>query len=85
MNIKQIRFNRTCIEILWEQSGAEHISMMYRHSDYSWHPDADTRRMTPRMQEELQRKVWLALTAKPQKKPVRKKPADTWFADQKKP
>ena len=53
MNIKQICFRKKCIEIRWEYHGTEYTSMLYRHSDYSWHPDADTRRMPPVMLEEL--------------------------------
>ena len=82
MNIRQITFNKTNIEIHWEHRGTAYISMLYRHSDYSWHPDADTRQLSPRMLEELQRHVWHSLCAKPKEKPKRKKPADTWFADQ---
>ncbi|MBQ1446921.1 MAG: hypothetical protein IIZ14_06675 [Solobacterium sp.] len=81
MNIKQICFRKKCIEIHWEYHGTEYTSMLYRHSDYSWHPDADTRRMPPVMLEELQHQVWLRLSAGPKKKTERKKPADTWFAD----
>ncbi len=81
MNIKQIRFRKKSIEIRWEYHGTEYTSMLYRHSDYSWHPDADTRRMPPVMQEELQHQVWLCLSAGQKKKPERKKTANTWFAD----
>ena len=81
MTIKQISFAKNYIEIHWEHHGAPYITMLYRHSDYSWHPDADTRKLSPRMLEELQRHVWLCLTAKPKEKPKRRKPADTWFAD----
>lgn len=80
MKITQIKLNRTNIEIRWNNGGAERITLLYRHSDYSWHLDADTERLTPYLKEELQRHVWAALAART-KQSGRKRPADTWFAD----
>ena len=80
MKIRSIRLNRNNIEIRWDNGGAERTTMLYRHSDYSWHPDADTQQLSPYLKEELQKHVWSALAARSKHHP-KKRSADTWFAD----
>ncbi len=62
--VTEIRLNKTSITIQWFYRGKNYVSMLFRHSDYSWHWDADTRRSSRYILEQLQIAVFLAISKK---------------------
>ena len=84
MKILSFTMRTRNIEIIWLSGGEKHTTMLYRHSDYTWHPDADTLRLLPKTKEELQRAViaFLSVRCSPEKK-AKKRPAprNVWFAE----
>ncbi len=87
MRILSFTMRTRNIEIIWLSGGQKHTTMLYRHSDFTWHPDADTAHLEGKTREELQRAViaFLStrLSAKPQKK--RRLPRNVWFAENARP
>lgn len=78
IKITDIRFSPKAITILWRLNGIGYATMLYRHSDYSWHPDPGTRACTPAVQEKLQKAVFAYLA---ERRPY-KKTRTVWFAEQ---
>lgn len=54
MKVLSFTIRKRSIEIVWRADGQKHVTMLYRHSDYSWHPDADSAKLLPKTREELQ-------------------------------
>ena len=86
MKVNEIKFSKRNIHIVWETAGQKYDSMLYCHSDYSWHWDSATRAMTPKMVADLQNSVMAAIIAKTSGKQKRRGRGDqerirTWFAD----
>ncbi len=62
--VKEIHLNKTAVTIQWFYREKNYVSMLFRHSDYSWHWDADTRRSSRYVLEQLQIAVFQAIAGK---------------------
>ena len=80
MKVKKFEIRKKCIVIIWEKDGIEHTTLLYRHSDYTWHPDPDTANLLPVTKEELLVCVMNHLNKLSEKPKSRHKRRTVWFA-----
>ena len=80
MKLNKLILNDTSVYVHWTHLGNSHESMWYCHSDNSWHPDPDTRKLDPKTLRRLNCLVIKALCRK-EKKRSRRRVNDVWFAE----
>ena len=78
--VTKIRFSKHCISISGIYDGEGFEAMLYRHSDHSWHPDPETRKLDPKLVRRLSSLVMRSLCQK-RKQRRKHRVNDRWFAE----